>query len=162
MNCLTGFGAFDIRFQPMASFIPIDNIYFMKTIRRAAAVKETSPCIFPHAPFDILSQVFAVEFIDGLDYAFQQMTGWRIFQRLVDGNEFDAPVAEQLLVNNGISPVAGKTVQFPNKDNFKWGMFGFSQGYHFAKSGAAVVTSAFRFVNIFFGYSTIMFKRIIA
>jgi hypothetical protein len=133
----------------------------MKTIRGPAAIEETSAGIFPHTPFDIFSQILAVEFVDGLNHAFQQVTGGRILEWLVNGNEFDSSVAQQLLVNDGISPVTGKTIQLPNKNGFKRRMFGFGDGDHLTKGGTPVIAPAFSLVNEFPDNLKIMFAGIV-
>ena len=55
----------------MAGFFAVNDIYFVKTVRGTAAVKKTSAGILSHPPFDVLSQVLTVEFIDGLNHPFQ-------------------------------------------------------------------------------------------
>lgn len=106
---LYGRGRISLWLQFVSGLIPVSYRDLFETIRWPASIVETTLGVFSHPSLDVLPHILTVEFINSFNDSLQQVTGWSVIQRFIDGDNLDSPIPQQLLISDGVNTIPGKT-----------------------------------------------------
>ncbi|MCL0103087.1 hypothetical protein M1O51_00455 [Dehalococcoidia bacterium] len=146
---LNSYRVIGLRLKLISGSAAITDGNFAEAVRWPAAIEEAPRGILTHPSLDVLSQVSAVELVNGLNDALEQAAGRAVIQRLIDRNDIDTFVSQQGLVGDRLSPAPGKTVQLPDQDSLEGRLLGLGKCQHFPESWSSRGAAAFGLVDKF-------------
>ena len=101
---------------------PVLDVDSFEAIGGVGGHPEASRSGLPHPPDNFLRQIFAVEFVHGLDDGLKEPAGGVVLGLLGDGDDSDSPPPQHGLEGDGVLPFPGEPGEFPDQDFLEGGL----------------------------------------
>ena len=123
---------------------------------------ESAGCGLPHAPDNLLRQIFRVVFVHALDDALQQPAGGVVLGLLGDGHHADALAPQLGLEGDGVLALAGEPTEFPDQDDVERGEGAAALVDHLAELWAVCDTPALGLIDVLADDGEVVLLRVFA
>ena len=141
-----------VRFQGWALLGSVLDHQLAVAVGHPAGDPEAPGGGFAHPSINLFGKIFAVKFVHGLDDGFHELAGGGVVGVLGDGDDADALPAEHGLEGDGVLPLAGEPVEFPDQDFLEWGVGLVGLVQHLPELGAVGDSAALGLVHVLAGY----------